>query len=293
MSALVVLAEPGENFGWPLAQVARAAHDFELLPRAVGEDFDLRTQAGLVVGQAFEVDLAARGSCCRPGCAAPPGRRSTASPAGPLRDRCRGRRQSTRADRAASACRVPSDALTSSNPCAPLLRNTRTSVPFAVSTTAARSIHPSLSKSMAVMPQPFVASVMGSGTRSKLLAIHIAPQADPRRAGMRQRNVHPAVFVEVEDVDAGSRGKSGRVVQRHRLEWPFALVQINRRRAVRSGHHQVHRAVVVDVGEHNAGRRALCGESGFLRPIRKRAIAVVAPHHVVGRVLHAAQCACP
>src|SRR5271166_3836923 len=52
----VVLAESGENLRRALAQIARAARNFELLPRAIGKDFDLRSQSCLVVRQALEVD---------------------------------------------------------------------------------------------------------------------------------------------------------------------------------------------------------------------------------------------
>src|SRR5258707_10885560 len=52
------------------------------------------------------------------------------------------------------------------------------------------------------------------------LAFHISPQADTRRARMRERQIHPAVFIEIEshhadgwrqllfaEIDAGERGK--------------------------------------------------------------------------------------
>ncbi len=56
ISAFVFLPRPARISRRSLAQVARAACDFKLLPQSVGEDFDLGSQPGLVVGQAFEVD---------------------------------------------------------------------------------------------------------------------------------------------------------------------------------------------------------------------------------------------
>ena len=144
---------------------------------------------------------------CRPRCAAAPEAHSPASRSGPARHRHPHPPQSIRAARSASRVSSPSAWLTSSKLPSPWLRNTFTRGPALVSTIAARSIHPSLSMSTAVTPHPRVAPVSGSCTRSNrrpmsLRPRNVAPQRQPRRARMRHGNIHPAVFVVVENRDA-------------------------------------------------------------------------------------------
>ncbi len=50
------VAESDENVAWPLAEIAARAGDFPLLPEAAGEDLDLGADGGLVVGVALQRD---------------------------------------------------------------------------------------------------------------------------------------------------------------------------------------------------------------------------------------------
>ncbi len=58
----------------------------------------------------------------------------------------------------------------------------------------------------------------------KVLAFDVLPQAYTGSAGMRDRYVHPAIFVEVEGQHAARCAESSVVVQRHTLKCPFALI---------------------------------------------------------------------
>ena len=98
---------------------------------------------------------------------------------------------------------------------------------------------------------------------------------------MREGQIHPAILVEVEDGDAdgGGAGPGGPV---ERLE--RALTRIDPHERMRTpGHHQVDRAVVVEVCTH--GRDAGAGPRQAALPSHfgEGAIAVVAPHQQAWR----------
>src|SRR6185437_10237704 len=94
------------------------------------------------------------------------------------------------------------------------------------------------------------------------LAVCVAPQADAWCAGVGHGYVHPSVFVVVEDCDAARSGESGNCVQRERLERACAAVFVNGGSAGRVGYDQVHGAVVVDVGERGFGGGSAASEAG-------------------------------
>ncbi len=65
----------------------------------------------------------------------------------------------------------------------------------------------------------------GSGKRQsnplEMLAIHVPPKADAGSARMSDRNIHPSIFIEIEDNNAARRSKIRVGIKRQRLESAF------------------------------------------------------------------------
>ncbi len=100
---------------------------------------------------------------------------------------------------------------------------------------------------------------------------------------MRERKVHPAVFVEIErdhtdgrrqiffcEIDAGQRRK-----------FPFARIQINRRAFAAASENEINRAIVVEIGGNQARTGRVDSQPGVGGNVREGAVAVVAPQNIV------------
>ena len=171
-------------------------------------------------------------------------------------------------------------AVTSLNPSGPRLRRTRRAGPLAVSTMAARSIQPSLSKSSATTLDAPVASCDGERDALEALAVYIAPEGYAGCSGVGESYVHPAIFVEVEDGDGG--GWWQRFVGEERRDFECAVARVGEEggRGVGAGDEEVYGAVVVEVGEDGGGGAAGAAEAGLFRPVGEGLVAVVAPEDV-------------
>src|SRR5580693_1030758 len=97
---------------------------------------------------------------------------------------------------------------------------------------------------------------------------------------MRNGYIHPAVFVEIKDGYSASRGQFAVVVERHASECALALVFEDRRRSVLAGHHEIHGAVIIDVGESGACGGAGTSQTGLTGPLGKCGVAIVSPENV-------------
>ena len=278
-----VLAQPGKNLGRSLAQVTGATYSFKLLPQAVGKYLDLGSQSSLVVGQTLEVDaqrmvlvaaLVVQYDRIAANCVTTRvGGEIVVEIGGDQRARVV-QLQLVETERRANVFESLR-ALVAENPDFSSLR----------SLDHRRQVDPSIVVEVDSGDAPSFRRVGdGQWHALEVLAIDIAPQANAGCTGVGKGNVHPTIFVEVEDVHARGRRESRRVVQRHRLERAFALIQVHRRGAAGASHHQIDRAIVVDVRQHHAGGRSFGCESGFFCPVGECAVAVVAPQHVVGRV---------
>ena len=71
----------------------------------------------------------------------------------------------------------------------------------------------------------------------------------------------------------------------------FARIEIKHRSTARAGNDEIDSAVVIDVGEHDAGGCALAAQACFRCPVGECPIAVVAPEHVAARRLRRARLA--
>ncbi len=92
-------------------------------------------------------------------------------------------------------------------------------------------------------------------------------------------NIHPTIFVEVEDGNAACL-RCGYGVERDLLEGAFSLVFIHDRCAAGAGDDEVYGAVVVDVREHGGDGASGSAETGRLGPLGKGGVAVIAPKDV-------------
>ena len=253
-----VLAKSGENLRWPLAQIACAAGDFELLPQAVGENLDLRSQAGLIVGQALQVD--AQRVVLVAALVVQDDRI-----AAQLRNDEIGRQIVVEVS-GDQRTRIVQLQLVQPERRADVFESLRAFVAQHAQLGSLRGfdhrcqVDPSIVIEIDGGDAPALRRV-GDGQRHALemLAVHIAPEADARRAGMRQRDIHPAIFIEVEDVSAGRRRQSRGLVERQRLERSLRAGSDRPSAAVpvRLSDDQIHCAVIVDVGQHDAGRASL------------------------------------
>src|SRR5467141_1760676 len=87
------------------------------------------------------------------------------------------------------------------------------------------------------------------------LALDVAPQADSRRAGVCEGQVHPAVFIEIECDDADGRWKIFlcEIDAGQRRKFPFTRVQVDRRALATAGKNEIDSAIIVEIGSDEAG----------------------------------------
>src|ERR1700756_2356750 len=97
---------------------------------------------------------------------------------------------------------------------------------------------------------------------------------------MRNGHIHPAVFIEVEDGHSASRRQFAVVVEWHASERTLALVFEDRRRSILAGHHEIHGAVIIDVGESGACGGAGSSQARGTGPLGKGGVAIVTPENV-------------
>src|SRR5260221_7761143 len=117
----------------------------------------------------------------------------------------------------------------------------------------------------------------------KPLAFDIAPQADARRSGVGEGEVHPPVFIEIERDDADSRRKIFfcEIDAGQRREFAFPRIQVDRCALAAAGKNKIDGAIVVEIGSDEAGAGGVDAQSRFSGNVGERAVAVVAPENVV------------
>ena len=117
------------------------------------------------------------------------------------------------------------------------------------------------------------------------LPFHIPPQADARRTRMRERQIHPAVFIEVERHHTHRRRQLlfVEIDAAERREFPFAGIAIDRSSCLPARDDEVNCPVVVKISADNPSARGCKTERRLRGHVRECAIAVVAPKNIVRR----------
>ena len=98
---------------------------------------------------------------------------------------------------------------------------------------------------------------------------------------MRERQIHPAIFVEVEHRNAHRRRGHSRRPRLARRKLPFPWILVNRRRGhVPCRSHKINRPVIVRIRAHSREPWPIPLQREIGSHIRKRAVAVVPEHDV-------------
>ena len=115
-------------------------------------------------------------------------------------------------------------------------------------------------------------------------AADVLPQAETRRAPVREGQVHPTVLIEIDCDSAGRRRWKDRVPRLRRPKRALAWIAKDESGAPPSSQDKVDGAIVVEIGCHGSNTWRVTRESRLLRCVRERSIAVVAPHLIRRRV---------
>src|SRR5712664_912115 len=115
------------------------------------------------------------------------------------------------------------------------------------------------------------------------LAFDVAPEANARCAGVREGEVHPAVFIEIErdDADSGWKIFFCEIDAGQRRKLSFARIQVDRCALAAARKNEIDGAIVVEVGSDEAGAGGVKAQSGFGGNVGEGAVAIVAPKNVV------------
>src|SRR5215470_4530402 len=101
---------------------------------------------------------------------------------------------------------------------------------------------------------------------------------------MREREIHPAVLVEIKrnNSDSWWKIRLGEINCGKPRELSFARIQVNRGASGATSKNKIDGAVIVEVRGDDAGPRRVDAKAGFLGNIGEGRIAVVAPQFVLG-----------
>ncbi len=102
---------------------------------------------------------------------------------------------------------------------------------------------------------------------------------------MRERQIHPAVFIEVEShhADGWRQLFFVELDAAERREFPFARIEVDGSSLRSSRDHEVHRAVIIKISGDHARARGCNAQRRFHGHICKCAIPIVAPKNIVRR----------
>ena len=97
---------------------------------------------------------------------------------------------------------------------------------------------------------------------------------------MRNRNIHPAVFVVIEHRNTGCRREFFRIVQGLRGIFAFARIHIDQRRSPIPSDRNVHRAVIIEVRQDRRLRLPVPAQTRRFRPFGKRLVPIIPPQNI-------------
>ena len=125
----------------------------------------------------------------------------------------------------------------------------------------------------------------------QFFSVHVAPQTDSRRAVMCERQIHPAVFIEIKGHYADRRRQIFFFeIDRWKFcKFAFARVQINCRSTGSAGEDKIDGAIVVEVGGNHA-RATGDPQCSFRGHVGKGAVAIISPQNVMRGRRSAAIC---
>src|SRR5579859_2722953 len=124
---------------------------------------------------------------------------------------------------------------------------------------------------------------IGKWNAFEMLSVDVAPKADPRSTGVCEREIHPAVLIEVEcnNANCGRKIFFIEVNRGKRSEFSFARIEIDRSAIAPARNDKINRAIVVEIRRHDSSTGSIEAESGFPGNVGESAVAVVAPKNVV------------
>lgn len=96
---------------------------------------------------------------------------------------------------------------------------------------------------------------------------------------MADGDIHPAIFVEIENGDSRSR-RELRIVYRLGRIFAFARIHIEQRRRTTPRHGDVDGAIIVEIGENRRRGSYGSAETRRLCPFAEGFVAVIAPEHI-------------
>src|SRR5207245_4638880 len=84
--------------------------------------------------------------------------------------------------------------------------------------------------------------------------LHIPPQADARRACVREGQIHPAVFIEIQShhADSGRYLLFVEIDAVKRREFPFSGIEIDGSSRLSASDDEIHCAVIIEIGGDDA-----------------------------------------
>jgi len=121
---------------------------------------------------------------------------------------------------------------------------------------------------------------MGSGHPLKVLAIDIGAEGHAGCARMGDRDIHPSIFVEVENVDATRRRQIRIAEERRSRKRTFTRIGIEGRRSSSARDDKIDRAVIVQVGKSRVAGRSMSGQSRWGGRVGKRLMPLLPPQNV-------------
>src|SRR5256885_11482558 len=95
----------------------------------------------------------------------------------------------------------------------------------------------------------FLPAEVGERNALQPLSFHVPPQADARRAPMRERQIHPAIFVEVERDNAhgGRQLLFAEIDAAERREFALARIEIDGSSSLSASDYEVHGAIIIEI----------------------------------------------
>ena len=118
-----------------------------------------------------------------------------------------------------------------------------------------------------------------------MLPVDVSPQADAGSAGVRESEIHPSIFVEIEGDDADSRRQIFffKIDGGKRRKFSFPRIEIDGRPFRASRKNEIDSAIIVEICGDQTCSGSVEAETAFGGYVCESAIAVVAPQEIVRR----------
>src|SRR5580704_3816735 len=116
----------------------------------------------------------------------------------------------------------------------------------------------------------------------EMLTVNVAPKTDAGSARVREGEIHPAIFVEIESDDTYCGGQIFffEIDRGERSEFSFARIEKDRCAVVAARYNEVDGAVIVKIRGHDAAAGGENAQRCFRADVCERAVAVVPPKNI-------------